>query len=41
MPDGPNIDAPPPREETRAMPQRTPPKKRQNDFRLPPGVSIV
>ncbi len=22
------------------MPQRTPPKKRQNDFRLPPGVSM-
>src|SRR6267154_2843683 len=26
--------------ETHAMPKRTPPKKRQGDFRLPPGVSM-
>src|SRR5436305_9646398 len=40
MPDGPNIDAPHPLEETRSMPKRTPPKKRQSDFRLPLGVSM-
>jgi hypothetical protein len=40
MPDGPNIDAPPTLEETRSMPKRTPSKKRQRGFRLPPTVSM-
>ena len=38
MPDGPNIDAPP-HEETGCS-ERTPPKKRQSGFRLPPAVSM-
>lgn len=27
-------------EETCSMPKRTPPKKRQSDFRLPPAMSM-